>query len=81
MRHSRWGRRLGSGPDDTVGRHGASELSGAAPDFRHVWGQLLIGFIGGFASNLAAVLPAVLLGRAIDAVFSRGCGHGFRRER
>lgn len=40
------------------------------PYFRQVGGQLLIGSAGGLASNLAVVLPVVLLGRAIDAVLA-----------
>ena len=44
------------------------------PYFRQVAGQLVLGSIAGFIMNTAVVLPAVLLGRAIDAVraFERG---------
>jgi ATP-binding cassette subfamily B multidrug efflux pump len=52
-----------------VGRR-AGYLWELRPYFRHVGGQLLIGSIGGCASNLAVVLPAVLLGRAIDSVLA-----------
>ena len=48
------------------------------PYFRQVRGQLLIGAIGGCASNLAVVLPAFLLGRAIDAVVALDRGEGSR---
>ena len=46
------------------------------PYFRQVAGQLLIGSVGGFASNLAVVLPAVMLGRVIDAVLALDQGRG-----
>ena len=44
------------------------------PYFRQVAGQLVLGSIAGIIMNTAVVLPAVLLGRAIDAVraFERG---------
>jgi ATP-binding cassette subfamily B multidrug efflux pump len=44
------------------------------PYFRHVAGELLLGSLGGIVMNTAVVLPALLLGRAIDSVvgFSRG---------
>lgn len=44
------------------------------PYFRQVAGQLVLGSIAGFVMNTAVVLPAILLGRAIDAVraFERG---------
>src|SRR5262249_12744252 len=44
------------------------------PYFRQVAGQLAFGSIAGFIMNTAVVLPAVLLGRAIDAAlaFERG---------
>src|SRR5215468_10600737 len=44
------------------------------PYFRQVAGQLVLGSIAGFIMNTAVVLPAVLLGRAIDAAlaFERG---------
>ncbi len=46
------------------------------PYFRPVAGQLLLGSIGGLLSNLAVVLPVVLLGRAIDAVVALDRGQG-----
>jgi ATP-binding cassette, subfamily B, multidrug efflux pump len=44
------------------------------PYFRQVAGQLVLGSITGVIMNTAIVLPAILLGRAIDAVlaFERG---------
>ncbi len=44
------------------------------PYFRQVAGQLVLGSITGFIMNTAVVLPAILLGRAIDAAlaFERG---------
>ncbi|NQW18760.1 MAG: ABC transporter ATP-binding protein [Chloroflexi bacterium] len=44
------------------------------PYFRQVAGQLVVGSIAGIMMNTAVVLPAIFLGRAIDAVleFERG---------
>src|SRR5919109_947886 len=44
------------------------------PYFRQVAGELVLGSIAGLIMNTAIVLPAILLGRAIDAalVFERG---------
>jgi ATP-binding cassette subfamily B multidrug efflux pump len=44
------------------------------PYFRQVAGQLVLGSLAGIIMNTAVVLPAILLGRAIDAVraFERG---------
>jgi len=44
------------------------------PYFRQVVGQLVIGSLAGIVMNTAVVLPAILLGRAIDATlaFHRG---------
>jgi hypothetical protein len=44
------------------------------PYFRQVAGQLLLGSITGFIMNTAVVLPAILLGWAINAAlaFERG---------
>lgn len=44
------------------------------PYFRQVAGQLAIGSISGIVMNIAVVLPAILLGRAIDTAlaFERG---------
>lgn len=46
------------------------------PYFRQVAGQLVLGSIAGIVMNTAIVLPAILLGRAIDATlaFERGEG-------
>jgi ATP-binding cassette, subfamily B, multidrug efflux pump len=46
------------------------------PYFRQVAGQLVLGSIAGFIMNTAVVLPAILLGWAIDAAlaFERGEG-------
>ena len=44
------------------------------PYFRQVAGELLVGSLAGIVMNIAVVLPALLLGRAIDAAlaFQRG---------
>ena len=44
------------------------------PYFRQVAGQLVLGSIAGIIMNTAVVLPAILLGQAIDVVraFERG---------
>ena len=44
------------------------------PYYRQVAGQLLLGSLAGIAMNTAVVLPAIFLGRAIDAatLFARG---------
>ena len=44
------------------------------PYFRQVAGQLVLGSIAGFVMNTAIVLPAILLGQAIDVAlaFERG---------
>src|SRR5438876_12233638 len=44
------------------------------PYFRQVTGQLVLGSMAGIIMNTAVVLPAILLGQAIDAVraFERG---------
>src|SRR6266487_4306201 len=49
-------------------------LWGMRPYFRQVAGQLVLGSITGIIMNTAVVLPALLLGRAINAVraFERG---------
>ncbi len=39
------------------------------PYFRQVAGELLLGSLAGIVMNTAVVLPALLLGRAIDAAF------------
>jgi ABC-type multidrug transport system fused ATPase/permease subunit len=44
------------------------------PYFRQVAGQLVLGSLAGIIMNTAVVLPAILLGRAIDAV--RACERG-----
>ena len=40
------------------------------PYFRQVAGQLVLGSIAGIVMNTAIVLPAILLGRAIDAALA-----------
>src|SRR2546425_12801056 len=40
------------------------------PSFRQVAGQLALGSVAGIVMNTAVVLPAILLGRAIDRAFS-----------
>src|SRR5215203_3024772 len=46
------------------------------PYFRQVAGELLLGSLAGLLMNTLVVLPAILLGRAIDAAlaFERGQG-------
>ncbi|HSX77149.1 MAG TPA: ABC transporter ATP-binding protein [Candidatus Saccharimonadia bacterium] len=44
------------------------------PYFRQVAGQLVLGSIAGIIMNTAVVLPAILLGRAIDAARAFGRG-------
>src|SRR5438132_10222789 len=45
-------------------------LWGMRPYFRQVAGQLALGSVSGIIMNTAVVLPAILLGRAIDRVLS-----------
>ena len=45
-------------------------LWGMRPYFRQVAGQLVLGSVSGVIMNTAVVLPAILLGRAIDRVLS-----------
>src|SRR6266542_1062935 len=40
------------------------------PYFRQVAGQLVLGSLAGIVMNTAVVLPAILLGRAIDTVLA-----------
>jgi ATP-binding cassette, subfamily B, multidrug efflux pump len=44
------------------------------PYFRQVAGQLVIGSMAGIIMNTAVVLPAILLGRAIDAIHAFSLG-------
>src|SRR5262245_5757950 len=44
------------------------------PYFRQVVGQLVLGSIAGIIMNTAVVLPAILLGRALDV--ARACARG-----
>ena len=44
------------------------------PYFRQVAGQLVLGSVAGIIMNTAVVLPAILLGRAIDRALSLGRG-------
>ena len=46
------------------------------PYLKQVSGLLLIGSLGGIVMNTAVVLPAVLLGRAIDAATAWSAGRG-----
>ena len=48
------------------------------PYFRHVAGQLLLGSLCGILSNTLVVLPAVLLGRALDIALAYGKGQASR---
>src|SRR5437016_8609373 len=47
-------------------------LWGMRPYFRQVAGQLVLGSVAGIIMNTAVVLPAILLGRAIDRALSLG---------
>ena len=40
------------------------------PYFRQVAGELVLGSIAGIVMNIAVVLPAILLGRAIDTALA-----------
>ena len=42
------------------------------PYFRQVAGQLVLGSLAGIVMNTASVLPAILLGRAIEAAVEPG---------
>lgn len=44
------------------------------PYFRQVAGELLVGSVAGILMNTLVVLPAILLGRAIDAALAAGRG-------
>lgn len=44
------------------------------PYFRQVAGQLLLGSLAGIVMNTAVVLPAILLGRALDTVLALSRG-------
>jgi ABC-type multidrug transport system fused ATPase/permease subunit len=57
-----------------AGRWSQCYLWEIRPYFRQVAGQLVLGSIAGIIMNTAVVLPAILLGRAIDAMqaFERG---------
>src|SRR5262249_40103305 len=44
------------------------------PYFRQVAGELLLGSLAGILMNTAVVLPAILLGRAIDTVLAASRG-------
>ncbi|HEX5416818.1 MAG TPA: ABC transporter ATP-binding protein, partial [Chloroflexota bacterium] len=46
------------------------------PYFRQVAGELVLGSLGGFLMNTAIVLPAILLGQALDAAVALDRGQG-----
>jgi len=50
-------------------------LSAMRPYFRQVSGQLALGSVAGIVMNTAVVLPAILLGRAIDQALAFERGH------
>jgi ATP-binding cassette subfamily B multidrug efflux pump len=66
-----WMRPLGN---PAGGRAATGFLRPMGPYFRQVAGLLVVGSVAGIVMNVAVVLPAVLLGRAIDTVlaFQRG---------
>src|SRR5438128_551914 len=49
------------------------------PYFRQVAGELLIGSLAGILMNTAVVLPAILLGRAIDTALAAARGQADAR--
>jgi len=51
-------------------------LKAVFPYLKQVSGLLIIGSLGGIVMNTAVVLPAVLLGRAIDTATAWGAGRG-----
>ncbi|MCD6286634.1 MAG: ABC transporter ATP-binding protein, partial [Anaerolineae bacterium] len=51
-------------------------LQAISPYLRQVSGLLILGSLGGIVSNTAVVLPALLMGRAIDAATAWGNGKG-----
>ena len=50
------------------------------PYFRQVAGQLALGSVAGIIMNTAVILPAILLGRAIDRALSLGRGEATAAE-
>jgi ABC-type multidrug transport system fused ATPase/permease subunit len=55
-------------------------LKAIVPYLKQVAGLLLIGSLGGVVMNTAVVLPAILLGRAIDAATAWGQGQASSEE-
>jgi ABC-type multidrug transport system fused ATPase/permease subunit len=55
-------------------------LKAIVPYLKQVAGLLLIGSLGGLVMNTAVVLPAILLGRAIDAASAWGQGQASSEE-
>src|SRR5262249_8081253 len=53
-----------------AGDHAMSFLWAMRPYFRQVAGQLVLGSAAGIVMNTAVVLPAILLGRAIDSALA-----------
>src|SRR4051794_32290542 len=49
------------------------------PYFRQVAGELLLGSIAGIIMNTAVILPAILLGKAIDTALSASRGEADSR--
>src|SRR5439155_17943780 len=67
----------GRGPDHDLGcvnRLMREYLRGLRPYYRHVLGTIVIGSVCGLIMNTAVVLPAILLGRAIDTVRAVAAG-------
>jgi ABC-type multidrug transport system fused ATPase/permease subunit len=58
----------------TVRRHRFGFLWEMRPYFRQVAGQLVLGSVAGIIMNTAVVLPAILLGRAIDRALALARG-------
>src|SRR4026208_1852470 len=66
-----------------MGRHTGKDLLSMhyylwemRPYFRQVAGQLVLGSLAGIVMNTAVVLPAILLGRAIDQALALERGEG-----
>ena len=55
-------------------------LKAIVPYLKQVAGLLLIGSVGGLVMNTVVVLPAILLGRAIDAATNWGQGEATSQE-
>src|SRR6266542_5744328 len=71
--HSR-GPQSANGPTTSAANDMHEYLRGLRPYYRHVLGTIVIGSVCGLIMNTAVVLPAILLGRAIDTVRALAAG-------